>query len=490
MKDLENFSVYAIGSILQTAVGFLLLPIYIKYLSPAEYGIISVIWTVSSILAVVTNLASGSGFFRLYFESAGQESEEKGEKRLFTTTLIWHLATALLAFIFAVFTAKYLSLFFFKSDAYRLSILLAGLFIFISPLRELFFLTLRLRQLAKKFVIYSLFYSIVSFSSKFIYIAILDEGVNGFWLAHVISEILTAGIIFYHGRIISLLGKPKLSLLKSVLRVGFPYTPSTLGSWIVKSSDKLFLNFFAGPTVVGIYTLATRMASLFEVILNTPVTLWCGPFALEKAAKEGIEPFKRTNKAFLYAFSVVGLLASVLISLLGLIVAVLPGHPEYKYAIFLIPFCMLPHLLYLLMHPPALQFLQAKKTAYAGWGGLVAALVSLVLNIFLIPLIGVWGAIISNIIAYFSWFIVYYIGGQRSLYIDYEWSLIGKNFCILLLYKMTLVVTFLLNKDLYIPILALDSIAAVIVLTTFNYKFFISSLSGGTTIIRNLIRGI
>jgi len=153
-----------------------------------------------------------------------------------------------------------------------------------------------------------------------------------------------------------MLKKPSLPLLKQILKVGFPYTFSTLGSWIVNSSDKLLLNFFIGPSMVGIYALAIKISSLFKIILNTPVGLWWGPFALEKASNEGIESFKKADKKFLNVASVSGSLAIPIISLLGLIVAVLPGHPEYKEAITLVPFCLIPPFLFLMMYPFSIQF--------------------------------------------------------------------------------------------------------------------------------------
>jgi len=172
LKALENFGIYTFGSILQTAISFLLLPVYIKYLAPAEYGVISVILVMSSILVVFTNLGAQSGFYRLYYEGP--------KEKLFTTTLIWRLLTAFSAFIFVASFSKPLSLILFKTNSYQLAILFAGLFIFISPLRELFFLTLRLRQLAKKFVFYSLLYAIANFSLKFTYVALLKK--RGKWV--------------------------------------------------------------------------------------------------------------------------------------------------------------------------------------------------------------------------------------------------------------------------------------------------------------------
>lgn len=476
MKALENFSAYTFGGILQKAIGLLLLPIYIKYFTPAEYGVISVVLAVSSILIVFTNLGAGSGFYRLYYEGP--------KEKLFTTTLIWRLLTAFLAFIFVAFFSREISLVLFKEDTYQLAILYAGLFILVSPLRELFFLTLRLKQLAKKFVAYSLFYAITDFTLKFIYVVLLKKGVGGYWIAQVATELLVTAVIFFHAKIFNMFRKPHLLLLRQILKVGFPYTFSTLGAWIVDTSDKLLLNFFIGPAAVGIYTLAIKISSLFKVILDNPIGLWWGPFALEKASKEGIGPFKKANKKFLNVVSASGFLAIPIISLLGLVVTILPGHPEYKEAITLVPFCLISLFLHLMMYSFSIQFLQAKKTKYAGWGGVTAAGVNLGINFLLIPVIGIWGAIISSIVAYSCWLAIYYFGGQKTLYISYEWNKVVRNFSIFLLYEGMLIMTFLLRRSLFALVLIISSIVVIIALGTYNFKLFMPFIEDLKNIIK------
>jgi len=477
LKALKSFSVYTFGSILQTAVSFLLLPVYIKYLTPDEYGVISVILVMSSIFIIFTDLGAASGFYRLYYE--GQK------EKLFTTVLIWRLLTAFLALIFITCFSRDISIMLFKEDTYKLAVLFAGLFVFFSPLKELFFLTLRLEQLSKKFVSYSLFYAIIDFALKLIYIVLLKKGVLGYWIAQVISELVLIVVIFFYSKVFNIFKKPNFLLLGHVLKVGFPYTFSTIGAWVVDASDKLLLNFFIGPAAVGIYTIAIKISSIFKVILDTPVGLWWTPLALEKASKEGIEPFKKVTKEFLNITSVSGFLAIPIISLVGLIVAFLPGHQEYKEAIILVPFCLIPPFIYLIMHPFATQFIQAKKTKYAGWGGIAAIGVNVGLNFLLIPAIGVWGAIVSSVAAYSFWLAIYYFGGQKSLYIRYEWVKVAKNFLLFLIYEAILLVIIFLKKSFYIPILAIGSVIAILILVIINYNLIIPFAIEFKNIIKN-----
>jgi len=462
LKAIKNFSYYSLGGILQQAMSFLLLPVYLVCLTPTEYGVISVITVSISVITVFTNLGAASGFYRLYYDG--------NEKRLFTTTLVWGILTSLLCFILIFYFSNEISNTLFKTSDYQLSIQYASLCIVISPLYELFMLVIRLKQEAKKYFIYSLVFFIFGFAFKFIFVAVLKEGVNGFWLAHVLSVFVGMAIVFSYGKIINLFSMPKISLLKQILKIGFPYTFSTLGVWVFESSDKLLLNFFLGPSVVGVYTLALKVSNLFRAILNNPVGLWWGPFAYNKALSKGIDSFKKSVKMFLNISSIAGSLGVVVLPLAALILLALPGHPEYKNALFLVPFCMIPQFLRLMQFPFAVQFGQAKKTKYAGYGGASTAIINLSINLLLIPLIGVWGAIISSTIGYFCWLIIYWYGGQKCLYIHYDWERVGKNVSLLLLYEITLIIS-LLFKEFFMLILAICSIVSIAIMMSYNYKY-------------------
>ena len=46
---IKNTTIYTIGNILPQAAGFFLLPIYTKYLTPADYGIVSSMQVLSTV---------------------------------------------------------------------------------------------------------------------------------------------------------------------------------------------------------------------------------------------------------------------------------------------------------------------------------------------------------------------------------------------------------------------------------------------------------
>src|SRR5688500_1303604 len=69
MKELARHSaVYGFGSLVSRFIAVLLLPVYTRYLSPADYGLIETLIALSAVLTVLLAAGVKSAFFRFYFD--------------------------------------------------------------------------------------------------------------------------------------------------------------------------------------------------------------------------------------------------------------------------------------------------------------------------------------------------------------------------------------------------------------------------------------
>ena len=65
IKDaLRQFLTYGAGSIAQSALGFILLPIYLRFFEPAEYGVISLLLVGISLITLFANSTTSAGTSR------------------------------------------------------------------------------------------------------------------------------------------------------------------------------------------------------------------------------------------------------------------------------------------------------------------------------------------------------------------------------------------------------------------------------------------
>src|SRR5919204_5054599 len=93
---LRHSAIYGLGSIVARILAVLLLPLYTRYLTPGDYGLIETLVALSAVLTALVAQAMKSAFFRFYFDSA-----EDDRRRQVVLTAFWYVmaaATTVLAF--------------------------------------------------------------------------------------------------------------------------------------------------------------------------------------------------------------------------------------------------------------------------------------------------------------------------------------------------------------------------------------------------------
>ena len=64
----KNSAYYMIASLLPTAVGFLMLPIYTRYLTPDDYGVVALVLSLQSFLPLIMTLQVHNSILRFFFD--------------------------------------------------------------------------------------------------------------------------------------------------------------------------------------------------------------------------------------------------------------------------------------------------------------------------------------------------------------------------------------------------------------------------------------
>ncbi|MDD5038718.1 MAG: oligosaccharide flippase family protein [Dehalococcoidales bacterium] len=423
---LKQFLTYGAGNIAQWAAGIVLLPLYLHYFEPSQYGVISLLAVVTSLLSSFASAGVTSGLFRLYYEAEPSEA-----KRLAGNSYLWYLASAALVGI-ALFTlASRLSLLFFHSIDYTYPIRLVGIFFFLSLAQIVPFTTLQLSNKAGFYVGFSLFKFLLDFGLKFYFIALLGRGIAGYFEAGVIAyTIVLCCMQPFVLKYFSL--SFNAQCLRQLLRLGSPFILSTFAMWTLSLSDRFLLNYFRDETAVGIYSLAYSFATIFPLLLSTPISLFISPFFFSFAAKSSPEDTKRFLQKLLSYLFIAGAVLYLAITLgcgdiLRIFTFLFGAKEAYYGAVVLVPLLTLAPFLYLLMIPPGMALLLAKKPEFNAVAAAICAVVSLGLNFILIPKLGAPGAAITAVIAYTLYGVLCFWWAQRIYTVQYSWGHLVKG---------------------------------------------------------------
>src|SRR5512132_1286836 len=97
LKELFRHSaIYGVGSIIARVLGVLLLPLYTRYLSPSDYGLIETLVALAAVLTALVVQGMKSAFFSFYFDSA-----EPARRLLVVRTTFWYVLAASTAVLIA-----------------------------------------------------------------------------------------------------------------------------------------------------------------------------------------------------------------------------------------------------------------------------------------------------------------------------------------------------------------------------------------------------
>lgn len=270
--------IYGINSGLKALVPVLIIPILTRYLSPSEYGTLSLIEvSILFILPFITLNCSGAikvEFFKLnHTELRNYISDAIG------ISILSFLTASL--FFFAI--SEYLSQ---LLDLPSFIIVLLPVFVILRLISTIVGVLLQVQQKALHFASFTLFQTIIDFSLSILFVVLYKFGFLGRLAGTYGAFLIATGIGFlllYRMKLINF--RPKFKYVKDILRFGIPLIPHTIGGAILAMSDRYFIIFFEGNENVGYYTVAYQLSALM-LLVATSVNLAWTPF-LFKHLKEG-----------------------------------------------------------------------------------------------------------------------------------------------------------------------------------------------------------
>lgn len=424
-KAVKQFLTYGVGSIARSALTFLLLPLYLRYFSTEEYGVISILAIIITLSGIFLTAGVVSGLFRLYYDS-----EVTKRRKLVGITWLWYSFGGIAGlFLLYIFSFR-ISILLFNTVEYRQAIRLLGYYLLLYFLMEIPFNLLRLEKKSILYVGFSLAQVLTDFCLKILFVAYLKRGVNGYFESSIITHILIiCAMMPYVLKYITV--SLKLEYFKELLKLGFPFIFSSIAIWTLTVSDRFILNYFSGVGEVGVYSLADKFASIFNIVLFKPSALFWAPFFFSFANKNSEEAIKGLLDKSLKYFLIIGSFLYLAISLGSVdIMKILKNYfgarQEYLSALDLIPILTLGPFLYLLTRQAGYALLYIKKPKYSAIASCVAAGANIVLNLLIIPVLGSLGAALTTAFSYLLYIILIYWWSQKKYRVNYHFRSIVK----------------------------------------------------------------
>lgn len=389
---LENFLIYGFGGIISKLVPLVMVPIVTRLMPNSSYfGISDMSNTVVSFGSSLAVMGMYDAMYRMFFE----KDDEDYQKEICATTLIFTLMTSAVIFFIMLVLRDFIADKFFGDTKYTYLVYITAIATLVGATNNIICAPTRMQNKRKVFVVMNALSPLVSYGVS---IPLLLTG-------HYIIALPVAGVIsgFSCEVIFWILNKEwfnfkkfRIEYLKPLLWIAVPLLPNFLIYWIFSSSDKLMITNLIGTAATGVYSVGGKLGNASQLIYTAFAGGW--QFFAFSTMKEK-DQVKSNSQIFEY----LGIISFV--CAMGIFIICKPLYEllftgEYVVGYIISPYLFLAPLLQMLFQVACNQFLVIKKT----WPNIfilsTGAIVNIVLNLVLIPKIGIEGAAIATLVGY------------------------------------------------------------------------------------------
>lgn len=403
---LKHSSIYAVGNFSRQIVGFIMLPIYTRYLTPADYGVVGLLVFMVSLIELVFGARMFHAVTKFYYE---QENKEGGHSVVSTAYLITAAVSSLTVLAVVAFRDP-ISGIVFGSAEYGILVAMFSVLVLTQSLENYAMGYIRIQQRPWLFVGCSTLKLVLQLSLNIALVVVLEMGVMGVAISNVASA-----VIFVSGLTIYTFWNTGLRysryLARRMLMFSWPLWLSGVAGLYIGSSNRYYIRIFGDLDEVGLFGLAAKFGTIISVLVWMPFSQYW--------QTERFSLYHQSNPIPIYQS--VFRFITTLLALVALGVAIFSGpvirlmaDSEFHDAARAVPYLAFAGLFQCLTLFTNFSFLVKEKTGWMTWNSYATAAVATVLYMTLIPLMGYVGASQALMLAYGIQFAIVHVAAKKQ----------------------------------------------------------------------------
>jgi O-antigen/teichoic acid export membrane protein len=420
-------AIYGLGTMLPRFLNLLLVPLYTIYVfTEAEYGEVTILYSYVAILLVLLTYGMETAFFRY-------ANKNNDAKKVFNTATTSVLITAIL-FLVIIFA--------FVDDISRLIeypsnneyVLLIAIIIAIDAITSLPFAYLRYQNKAIKFSLIRIISVVITISLNLIFLIAIPyyygdsyntlpvyrstSLVTFVFIANLTGSFST--LVMLSAEFKSFNFKIDVKLLRKMLKYGLPILIISLSFMITEVADKILLKYLlpdrAGADAqVGIYAASYKLAIIMMLFIQM-FRYAAEPFFFSEADKKDAKKTYSKVMTLFVAFTwFIFLIVTLYLNLFKYIIG-----EAFWVGLTIVPIILSAKIFLGIFYNLSVWYKLTNKTIYGATIAILAGIVTIIMNVLLIPKYGYMGSAWANFASYFVIMIVSYLWGRKIYPINYE----------------------------------------------------------------------
>lgn len=261
----RHLASYTALTLLTRAIGFLLLPVYTRAMTPADYGLLQLVEMTMDVAGIALVAGTTAGFQRYFLA----DPDTRAQSGVITGTMALLLAQSAIGGILLFSLSDVLATAVLKDAAFGPLLRIAGINFFVQAIPTVPLLAMQSNKEVG-------FFSVLSFGK-----ALLQAGLNvllllpfalgprAFLISTLVANTLLGAISVWW---VIRRYRPSWSPhgFRALVKFGGPYRLTTIGNFVLTFGDRYFLQLHHGASTVGLYGLGYQFGFLVSQIGEMP----------------------------------------------------------------------------------------------------------------------------------------------------------------------------------------------------------------------------
>ncbi len=400
-KLIKQSGHYFSGQMLIMLSSFISFPVLTRVLSVSDYGILSLVSTTLALAVALSKLGLPNSVIRFYEEWKAAYGSN-GTARFCSTLLLGTLATALLV-TFLLWAGAILGSLQEDSDRYLLSLLcVSSLLIPCRCIESILLSFLRAEQQSRSCALFGILRRYGGLSMSLFFLVFILRSLYGFYIGLIASEVFVVLLLLKRarGRSSITFASFSMGIFKDVLRYGAPLIAYEFGGLLLSLGDRFVIKHFLGNESVGLYSAAYNLPMYISEAVVCSIGFALTPIYVSIWVNRGAEQTRRFLSSGMKYFVMLAVpMCFGILAISRELLAVL-ASAKYRAASHVIPYVLVGSLVYGSRHFLIAGLYLHKKTYLMTILLVGIGIANVILNVFLIPLMGIIGAALATLFSY------------------------------------------------------------------------------------------
>lgn len=389
---IKNMVVYGLGGVISKIIPLIMVPIVTRIMPNSEYfGISDLANTLLSLCTSLGIMGMYDAMYRMFFE----KDDEEYKKEICSTAFFFTCITSVILFIIMLLFSPLIAKLFFGNKELINVVYIVAIATLIGATNGIMSAPTRMQNKGMVFVVMNAIGPIISYSISiplllcgYYVIALPVAGL----ITAIINELVFYGLNrkWFHFKLF------KKEHIVPLIKIGFPLIPNFLIYWLFNSSDRLMITSILGIGAAGLYSVGSKLGHTSQIIYTAFAGGW-QYFAFATMKED--DQVKSNTLVFEY-LGVISFAVTTFVCCFSKYIYAFLFEQEYYESYVIAPYLFLAPLLQMLFQIAANQFIVIKKTWPNAFILALGAVSNVILNLVLIPVLGIEGAAIATLIGY------------------------------------------------------------------------------------------